>query len=211
MSSLSPLNRPNNTHRKPDWLTMLPSDDAKLWDDFRGGNEQAFTRIFLTHYDALFSYGLKLAADEELVKDCIQTLFQKLWRRRDGLGPVALIKPYLYKALRRTIGDETKLLRRHRLLLPAYSDEFDITYSHEDFLVAQQYSQEQSGRLLAVLNRLSRRQREAIYLKFFDGFSYEKISEIMGLNLQSVRNLVHQALKALKKALLLSLLVLYYT
>jgi len=186
---------------------MLPTDDSKLWDDFRAGDERAFTKLFLTHYDALCSYGRKLTADEELVKDCIQTLFQKLWRRRQALGPVSIVKPYLYKALRRAIGDETKLLRRHSLLLPTYKDEFDVTYSHEDFLVAQQLSQEQSAKLLAVLNRLSKRQREAIYLKFFDGFSYDKISEIMALNLQSVRNLVHQALKVLQQALLLSLLL----
>lgn len=172
------------------------------------GDSQALATLFEVYYDALFHYGLKLAGDEELVKDCIQNLFQKLWRRHENLRSVQVVKPYLFKALRRHIGDETKLLRQHRLL-PSYSDTFDVTYSYEDFLIKQQNTQEQSQQLLAALNKLSKRQREALYLKFFDGFSYEKISEVMSLNIQSVRNLVFMALQALRKALLASLFMLF--
>ncbi|TGE15706.1 RNA polymerase sigma factor [Hymenobacter elongatus] len=38
-------------------------------------------------------------------------------------------------------------------------------------------------------------------LKFFDGFSYERIAEVMSLNVQSVRNLIFNALQAVRKAM----------
>ncbi|HEX8350610.1 MAG TPA: sigma-70 family RNA polymerase sigma factor [Hymenobacter sp.] len=186
---------------------MTASNDAQLWDAFRQGDAAALARLFQCHYDALFQYGMKLALDEELVKDCIQNLFQKLWRRREGIRHVQVVKAYLFKALRRHIGDETSMLRQHRRLLPAYRDTFDVTYSHEDFLIWEQSTQEQSQQLLAALNSLSKRQREALYLKFFDGFSYDRISEVMSLNPQSVRNLVFQALQALRKSLLVALVL----
>lgn len=189
---------------------MTEENSAQLWEAFRAGDAQALATLFEAHYDALYNYGLKLTGDGELVKDCIQNLFQKLWRRREGLRAVQVAKAYLFKALRRHLGDETKLLRQHRHLLPAYSDSFEVTYSHEEFLIAQQQDAEQSARLLAALNQLSKRQREALYLKFFDGFSYERIAEVMSLNVQSVRNLVFNALKAVRKVLLVSLALLCF-
>ena len=184
---------------------MTEESSAQLWEAFRLGDAQALATLFEAHYYALFSYGLKLTGDKELVKDCIQNLFQKLWRRREGVRATQVVKAYLFKALRRHLGDETKLLRQHRHLLPAYTDSFEVTYSHEEFLIAEQSDAEQSTRLLGALNQLSKRQREALYLKFFDGFSYERIAEVMSLNTQSVRNLIFNALKSLRKVILVSL------
>ena len=187
---------------------MTDEHSAQLWSAFRGGDAQALATLFDAYYGALYQYGLKLTGDAELVKDCIQNLFQKLWRRREGLRAVLVVKAYLFKALRRHLGDETKLLRQHRYLLPAYTDSFEVTYSHEEFLIAQQGDAEQSARLLTALNQLSKRQREALYLKFFDGFSYERIAEVMTLNTQSVRNLIFNALQTLRKVMALVLLYL---
>ncbi len=187
---------------------MTDENSARLWEAFRSGEAPALAALFEAYYAALFSYGLKLTGDEELVKDCIQNLFQKLWRRRSGIRAVLVVKPYLFKALRRHLGDETKLLRQHRHLLPAYTDSFEVTYSHEEFLIAQQTDKEHNARLLGALNQLSKRQREALYLKFFDDFSYERIAEVMSLNTQSVRNLVFNALKTLRKVMLVSSVLL---
>jgi len=186
---------------------MTDERTAQLWDAFRDGDGDALSALFEIYYDPLYQYGLKLTGDEELVKDCIQNLFQKLWRRREGLRAVQVVKAYLFKALRRHLGDETKLLRQHRHLLPNYTDSFEVTYSHEEFLIAQQGDAEQSARLLAALNQLSKRQREALYLKFYDGFSYERIAEVMSLNTQSVRNLVFNALQTLRKVMVLALVL----
>ena len=86
--------------------------DASLWNDFLAGSKQVFERIFLAYYDDLFRYGMRLTGDEEVVKDCIQNLFQRLWQRRKALGPVAEIKPYLFAALRHHITDELRAQKR---------------------------------------------------------------------------------------------------
>ncbi|WP_324680713.1 sigma-70 family RNA polymerase sigma factor [Hymenobacter sp. GOD-10R] len=176
---------------------MTAEQERQQWDDFRGGDQQAFAQLFLRYYERLFTYGCKLAADEELVKDCLQELFQKLWQRRQHLGAVTSLQSYLFIALRRQVGDALQRSKAQQRL--AAEPEFEITYSHEDFLISEQLSQEQNEKLQRALNKLSKREREALYLKFFDGFSYEKIAEIMGVNVQSIRNLIYQALQALRK------------
>ena len=181
-----------------------------LWNAFREGSEQAFTAIFVEQYDALYNYGMKLVNEEELVRDSIQELFQKLWERRASLEAVEVVKPYLFKVLRNRISDNLKMASRRSARQQAYHEEeaFEIVYSPEDFLVAEQFSSDQNAQLLAVLNQLPRRQREVLYLKYFDELSYEKISEVMNLTAQSVRNLVYRAISALKELLLLLVLLL---
>ncbi len=153
---------------------------------------------------------MKLVRDEEMVRDSIQELFQKLWERRASLETVEVIKPYLFKVLRNRISDTIKTEGRRSARQQSYheEEEFEVVYSPEDFLVAEQLSGEQHAQLLAVLNQLPPRQREVLYLKYFDGFSYEKISEVMNLTAQSVRNLIYRAIKTLKELLLLLLIYL---
>lgn len=179
----------------------MSSPDASLWDDFRAGSEQAFERIFLAQYDELYRYGIRLSQDEELVKDAIQNLFQRLWQRRAQLGPVAVVKPYLFKAMRHQLADEKGIAQRQRQVAGNYEPEAKFEYSPEDFLIAQQLTAEQHTQLTEAISQLNNRQREAIYLKFFDGFAYERIADIMILNQQSVRNLVYQAVTRLRQAL----------
>ena len=173
---------------------MDPLDNT-LWIEFLAGSEQAFERIFRTYYRDLYDYGMRLTSEPDLVDDCLQNLFQRLWFHRIKLRPVeaAAIKPYLFKGLRNQLINEWKAQRRRSTLHADYSAEvaFEVQYSPEDFLISQQLSAAQNARLLTALGQLSNRQREAIYLKFFDGFSYDRISEIMELNQQSARNLIH--------------------
>jgi RNA polymerase sigma factor (sigma-70 family) len=179
----------------------MPSPDASLWTDFLAGDERAYERLFLTFYDELYGYGMRLSNDGELVKDSIQNLFQRLWQRRAALRAVEAGRPYLFKSLRHEVAKAIKAQQRQSWLQGSYSEEFEVQYSPEDFLIAQQLTAEQHARLLVALGQLSNRQREAIYLKFFDGFTYERIAEIMSLNQQSIRNLIYQGTQSLRRSL----------
>jgi RNA polymerase sigma factor (sigma-70 family) len=181
----------------------MTSPDASLWSDFLAGNKQVFERIFLAHYDDLYRYGMRLTGDEDLVKDCIQNLFQRLWQRRKALEAIAEIKPYLFAALRHHITDELRAQKRRTALQGDYPGEMEMSVQHspEDFLIAQQLTGEQQTLLLGALQQLSNRHREALHLKFFDGLAYDRIAKIMELNQQSARNLVHQGIKQLRQVL----------
>ncbi len=73
-------------------LRMLDESSALLWDDFRQGEAGALATLFERYYDALYAYGLKLTGNGELVKDSIQNLFQKLWRRPKILKAVNIAR-----------------------------------------------------------------------------------------------------------------------
>jgi RNA polymerase sigma factor (sigma-70 family) len=182
---------------------MQPANTT-LWTSFLAGDERAADQLFLQYYEVLYRYGLRLTGEEELTKDSIQSVFQQLWQRRTALGPVEAVGPYLLTALRRQLARDQLAQRRQNEVASAYEVEFEVHYSPDDFDLPEARYQ----LLLKALEQLSVRQREAVYLKFFESLSYEQIAEVMALNVQSARNLVHQGIKAMRQQVGLSLWLL---
>ena len=75
---------------------------------------------------------------------------------------------------------------------------FQVTYSHEDFLINGQINEENRIKVTTALNKLTSRQREAIYLRFFENLNFETIAQVMEMNIQSVRNLIHRAMQLMR-------------
>jgi RNA polymerase sigma factor (sigma-70 family) len=180
-----------------------PADkDLKIWSAFRNGNREALAYIFNQHASNLFSYGHKFTKNQELVLDCIQDLFVELWNRRQSLNETTSIKFYLLRALRRRIARTIQGTRRFE----SVSDDFryleeKIHFSVEHFVVQKETEESTKIRLRRAIEDLTKRQREAIYLKFFQGLDNEAIASVMDLSSSSVNTLMSQAIRALRSAL----------
>ena len=73
--------------------------------------------------------------------------------------------------------------------------------SHDDVennYLNQEREQVNNCLVKRLLNQLSPRQREALTLYYIEERKYEDICEIMNMNYQSVRNLMHRGLSKLK-------------
>jgi RNA polymerase sigma factor (sigma-70 family) len=174
------------------------SDDTMLWNSFRAGDEQAFIVIFDRSVKALHNYGVKIIRDSDLAQDTVQELFIELWKNRGTLGETDSIKAYLYKSLRRKLF-RLKSKQANKLLVELPSEYFIETSPSVEFsLVAAQSSIEQAQKLTRLLGTLSKRQREAIFLRYFEEMEYEKIATVMDLSKQVVYNLVHKAIDSLR-------------
>ncbi len=191
--------------RKPLFFTNndSPSDkDSKIWNAFRQGNREALDYIFKEHASNLFAYGTRFTKDQELILDCIQDLFVELWHRRQTLSETNSIKFYLLKALRRRIARTVHGAKR----LEAVTDEVQyleekMNFSVEQLMVAQEADQARKAGLRRALEGLTKRQRESIYLKFFQGLNNEAIASVMNLSEASAATLVSQAIAALRNVL----------
>ncbi|MDO6439348.1 sigma-70 family RNA polymerase sigma factor [Cyclobacterium sp. 1_MG-2023] len=202
------MNRPTQNNKRYSAKTDLQSypndlpeiDDAKLWQQFRGGSETAFIKIYNDNFDILLNYGFQLSRNQELIEDCIQDVFIYLRQKRKSLGPTDCIRFYLMKCMKRKLIDEIKSSKKP--LSVNHQDGFQITFSHEDILIDQQIQQEKSEKLNKALSILPRKQREAIYYFYFQNLNYSQISELLGFDhVKSARNLVYKALSAMKSAM----------
>lgn len=178
------------------------TDDHDLWNSFRKGDENAFGEIARKHYRSLFSYGLKFSRNREFVKDCIQDLYLELWTRRETLGDTDFVKFYLLKSLRRKIHRESN--RRQWT-----SDEGDLDFeaesavhdSIEQQIIEIESNEEQTRLLNHHVNLLSKRQQEAIYLKFYENLDNESIAQVMSISRQAVANILYRSIRDLKERL----------
>ena len=174
-------------------------EDRVLWQDFLAGEVRAFEKLMSDNFRLLFRYGSKFSRDRELVKDSIQDLFLILWEKRDNLNPDAAVKPYLMASLRRLmhrqvssrtwVGGEA---------LQEEDDYFEIEFSVEDDYIRNEATHSRAHHLQKLINALPRRQKEVVYLKFFQELSREQIAEVMAVSPQTVSNLLQIAIRHLK-------------
>ncbi|GGH39767.1 RNA polymerase sigma factor [Dyadobacter endophyticus] len=174
-------------------------EDRVLWQDFLAGEVRAFEKLMSDNFRLLFRYGSKFSKDRELVKDSIQDLFMILWEKRDNLSPDAAVKPYLMASLRRLM--HRQVSSRTWVGGEALQDEddyFEIEFSVEDDYIRNEATNTRTLQLQKLLNALPRRQKEVVYLKFFQELSRDQIAEVMAVSPQTVSNLLQIAIRHLK-------------
>jgi RNA polymerase sigma factor (sigma-70 family) len=168
------------------------------WDKFRIGDKDAFNKLIKIHYNYLYSYGYRFAKDQELVKDCIQDIFLALWKNRETIGPTSSVKFYLMAALRRKLQRELQKNQSHLFENGVEFSGFELVSPAESKIIREEQLRDLTLRMSSILQKLSKRQQEVIYLKFYAEADVDEISDIMQLNRQSVYNLLHDSLKKLK-------------
>ena len=170
----------------------------EIWDKFRGGDEASFSILFETFLDPLYRYGMKFVSDESLVKDCIQDLFVKLHNNRASLSSTTNPKFYLLLSLKNMILDS--IARNKRLTYVSPEDlPFIATYQYHSHQEEFENEDDIKEKFEQVMNMLNPRQKEAIYLRFQLGLSYEEISELLQINYQSARNLIHRSISKIRE------------
>ena len=168
-----------------------------LLASFQAGNMAAFSQLYDLHINILFNYGLKLTIDKELLKDCIHDIFVKLYTKKEELGTIDNLKSYLFISLKNKLCDE--LRKRMYMSDTAIEDVNAVapTDVEDDYMEEEQRKNEFSL-VKRLLDQLSPRQREALTLYYIEEKKYEDICEIMNMNYQSVRNLMHRGLTKLR-------------
>ena len=170
---------------------------SKLWDDVCNGNQGAYATLHFHLYPGLFTYVKSILKDEDQANDLLQDMFIKLWLKKTSIGKIENVKSYFYTSIRsialnhirRTKLQDTKLAS----LIFA-----DIQFSAEDVITERESNIRLKAVISNALNRLPPRQKEVIYLRFYESMDYNQIVDITGIKYQSVINHVHRAIQTLR-------------
>ena len=177
------------------------------WQKSLEGDAVAFHSIHQELFQGLFNYSLKLLQDSELAADAVQELFIKIWVKKTSIGELKKVKPYFFTALRRQILNQLRNLRLRELKIRSMPQP-DIDFSPEEIVVRREEYGSLQGKIVELLNALPQRQKEVIYLHYFEEMDYTQIAEVMGIRYQSVLNLTQKALQKLRSANLLTAFLL---
>lgn len=179
-------------------LTIETVDNTnELLQQFVNGNHAAFSKLYNLHVNMLYNYGCRLTTDMELLKDCIQDVFIKIYNKQNELDTVQNFKSYLLISLKNKLCDES---RKRIHLSDAAVEELDViaTENVESDYIAAEKTNQTNTFVAKMLEKLSPRQRTAIEMYYIEEQKYEDICVAMQMNYQSVRNLIHRGMLKLR-------------
>lgn len=179
--------------------------DKLFWRRIQQGEEEAFRQLYEQYADLLYGYGMKIAGDDALVTETIQSLFVYIFEKRETCAVPQSISAYLCVSLRHMIVNELK--KENSGLLRSLEDvdaneyPFELEIDIETAIIRSELEKEQLEMLQNELNALTKQQREVLYLKYYKKMDSEEIARVMGLTPRTVYNTTHMAITRLRERL----------
>ena len=179
---------------------LSEKSDSELWSELKNNNSNALNSLFYKFYNDLYFYGLKFSIDHNQVTDVIQDVYANLWENRNNLSDVKYVKAYLLKIFRNNLLKTSKKNLKYATSLDRKSEnEFVISY--EDIIIEHETKTEITKIITSIMEGLTDKQREIIYLKFYCNLSNSEISESLTIEKQSVSNILNRTIKILREKL----------
>ena len=149
--------------------------------------EKEFNECVTNFADNVYRFILKNLRHEEDARDVVQTAFEKLWKNRAEVE-AAKSKSYLFTIAYHQMIDHLRKVKRVQL-----REEF-----REEARICEAGGNNLKRILETALARLNETQRSLVLLKDYEGYSYEEIGQITGLNESQVKVYLHRARIQLK-------------
>lgn len=152
--------------------------------------EKEYNLCVNQYADNVYRFIVKNLRHEEDARDIVQSAFEKMWRNRESVDNTKS-KSYLFTVAYNQMIDHIRKVKRIEL-----KDSF-----LEDGKSVEQGNSRMKQTLMEALNRLNETQKSLVMLKDYEGYTYEEIGEIMGLNSSQVKVYLHRARLALRSYL----------
>ena len=169
--------------------------DAELLALIAQGDKQAFTQMMTRYLPAVINFAGRYFPQRSDAEDIAQETFTRLWCkapnwRNDGIP----VKAWLFKVAYNQSIDQ---LRKQR---PDYTPSADIDITDERAWIEKIMNNEVLyAQRKAALDGLPERQRTALVLCAFKGFSNKEAAIIMGISVEALESLLARGRRTLKK------------
>ena len=177
--------------------------DTIKWSDIVDGREAAYNALYDRYADLLYGYGMKIVADEAVVMDAMQTLFMNIFEKRKSLSAPNSKAAYLCRSLKNLLINEMQSASSKYTCKINDADaadyDFDLQPDIENALIAGEEENEKLRIFKEELSKLSRQQREMLYLRYYKGLAIEEIAEILSVSKRTVYNTTNNALTRLRE------------
>ncbi|MBS1670633.1 MAG: RNA polymerase sigma factor [Bacteroidetes bacterium] len=144
--------------------------------------EKQYNECVNLYADNVFRFIVKNLKHEEDARDVVQTSFEKLWRNRENVENDKA-KSYLFTIAYNQMIDHLRKAKR-----VSFKNDFE----EETKIGFQQHSYTKKI-LMNALNQLNETQKSLVMLKDYEGYNYEEIGKITGLNESQVKVYLHRA------------------
>ncbi len=139
------------------------------------------------HADSVYRFILKNIKDEDKARDIVQDSFEKMWNKA---GEISFDKSrsYLFTTAYHTMIDAIRKDKKQTELDEAAFNQHSVGNAYSDLKEI----------LNEAVSKLPEIQRHVVMLRDYEGYSYQEIGEITGLNESQVKVYIYRARTFLK-------------
>jgi RNA polymerase sigma-70 factor, ECF subfamily len=158
--------------------------DEELMSQAAQGDWTAFAQLVTRHQRSAWSAAFRLLGDAHEAEDVAQEAFLRILRAAPRYQPRAAFRTYLYRIVTRLCRDV------RRRALPSSVQDFDARVSQWLSPEASAAARDECRAVQQALASLPVKQREAIVLRYYEGLTYDEISQVMRASPKAIERLL---------------------
>lgn len=168
-----------------------------LFKEIKKGNLKAFEEFYNLTKDRIFSYLYRLCKNKQLAEDVLIEVYITVWENIESFEERSQPLTWVYGIARNimlnTLRDYSKERRENIEDISFFISDHDSENLY--------FKKEQIDILSKALKTLPNKYKEVLNLAFFDDLTYEEISKILNIPINTVKTRIFYAKKKLKDIL----------
>ena len=191
----------------------LQSEEAALLVELRAGSEDAFAWLISRYHQPIYSLLARTVQNRADAADLTQEVFVKIFRGVRNFHGESSLRTWIYRIALREASNQRRWWVRHRQQEVPIEQEINVSDNSapirlKELLVDPQESPfdaavhaENRARVEAALAQVPEPFRTTLILRDIEGFVYEEVAEMQGVNLGTVKSRLVRGRACLKAIL----------
>jgi len=172
------------------------TDDEGLMLAIQAGDAKAYEAAVRKHLKSISHFAFRMLGNSKDTEDITQETFLRLWTHADSWqSDKASVSTWLHRIAHNLCID---YLRKDK---SSISSEYEDEHEGSDRPADAPDKAEQLAALARALEELPERQRSAIVLSHYHGFSNKEIAQIMDITVDALESILARARRGLKAQL----------
>ena len=181
-------------------MQTMADDDRLLIHEAARGDAYAFEQLMRRHEGRMYAVALRMCGNREDAQDCVQDAMLRVYRALDRFKGQSSFSTWVYRITMNTCLDE---LRRRKVRASSSLDTLlESGWSpsdEEDTPERHALRSEQKAALGRAINDLPEDMRAAIVLRELHGLSYEEISDVLAVNVGTIKSRISRGREKLRQ------------
>jgi len=189
------------------------SQESALIEELQAGSEEAFAWLIAHYHQPIFSLLARAVQDRADAADLTQEVFVKIFRGVGSFHGESSLRTWIYRIALREASNQRRWWMRHRQPEIPIEQEMVESGSGQPVLLKEMLvdpaespyetaeREENRVRMEEALRQVPEPYRTTLILRDIEGFIYEEVAEMQGVNLGTVKSRLVRGRAALKAIL----------
>ncbi|MDH6341167.1 RNA polymerase sigma-70 factor (ECF subfamily) [Parabacteroides sp. PFB2-12] len=155
-------------------------------------NAELFRHTYYPYYRKLYRIAFRMLESSQDAEDMVQEVYLKLWNRRNELDAIQVPEAYIVEVTRNLCLNSIRRAEHKRTVA------YDSDMQEPESLYTQMEVKDEVELLMDRINLLQDRPKKIVLLKDYEGYSYEEISDMLGMNINHIRVILSRTRKTLR-------------